>query len=216
MNGHRSPIESKPRRKKLRRIFKSNSEVKRILILGICGFFVFILVLYLCIRQSLKTRDRLKSPAESRYRGPDLYNNERRIPGPTDNTFHTTRDTEVFRDKELDQITYKFVEFFNLSLSRQRTYEFRHPANTDLLEMNQNLLVDYDLCCSVFYQASGSANHKLLSRICNPHVSLQCLIKNNHVMVRLDLDSLNSDVLSGTSVVKMIAECVLKWSSLSD
>lgn len=112
-----------------------------------------------------------------------------------------------------NRMTYQFSEVFNIT-NKDTTYIFEHPKRGDIMEMEQNVLIDYQLCCSMFYQVNSRGEAKLLLKSCGGEEDqiLQCIIKNDYVMAKVDLSGISSKLAIG-EYMQIVADCVLKWSS---
>jgi len=125
--------------------------------------------------------------------------------------FYLSRKLEAAAGGDsLDQptsLTYSFTEILNITDNMQ-TYLFVHPRYKPLSILNQVMVMDYTLCCSLFFGVTSDGDRIFRRRICGNNDELQCVIQNDQLLISIDVSFIETN-----SKMEVFSTCIFNWIS---
>jgi len=110
--------------------------------------------------------------------------------------------------RSFKKMTYQFKEKINVT-DLKKTIVFYHPTNGKILGFNQNQLVSYRLCCSIFHKLEKTdTDFSHSKKVCGNSDSIKCIIEDERLMVYIDLSFLDSP-----NYFEVISICIFNWFS---
>lgn len=108
----------------------------------------------------------------------------------------------------VERYTYSFTDRLNITNNMQ-TYIFSHPnSKEEIVGLTQNLIINYDLCCSIFYKIIDGGDLEFHERLCGNTDKMQCVLQNNKILIKIDVSSVQDQ-----NYFEIVSTCIFSWLS---